>query len=248
MDTFLITNKGNRECNEDAAAIYNGENNWAVIVADGLGGHGKGEVASNIATNVMKELFTKATNEFEWSEFWKQYFPLCESRLVESQRETGQVSGIKTTVVAAGITPSEDGRKMVVHPAHVGDSRLYFFHRNKIRFQTLDHSVPQMLVFAGEIKPKEIRNHPDRNRLMKAMGQNTESVYYEEHDALIAVKGDALLLCSDGFWELITEKEMEKCLKKAKSAQEWAEAMEKIVVQSGQGRDMDNYTVITVRI
>lgn len=70
-----------------------------------------------------------------------------------------------------------DGNK--VQWGHVGDSRLYAFAKNKVKLRTLDHSVPQMLVFAREIKEKQIRNHPDRNRLLRVMGIEWEKPMYE---------------------------------------------------------------------
>ena len=129
---------------------------------------------------------------------------------------------------------------------HVGDSRLYYFKKKKLIQRTLDHSVPQMLVYAGEIKEKEIRNHPDRNRLLRVMGMEWTSNSYTLSDPVEKTGEQAFLLCSDGFWELIVEKEMQKCLKKAKTPEEWLELMKQIILKNGSNRDMDNFSAVAV--
>ncbi len=91
---------------------------------------------------------------------------------------------------------------------HVGDSRLYFFRQGRILEQTKDHSVPQMLLAAGEITADEIRNHPDRNRLLANLGDGKPNRFRVRKQIQIA-SGDAFLLCTEGFWEIVLEREME---------------------------------------
>ncbi len=137
-----------------------------------------------------------------------------------------------------------DGNK--VQWGHVGDSRLYAFAKNKVKLRTLDHSVPQMLVFAREIKEKQIRNHPDRNRLLRVMGIEWEKPMYELAEQTQLEKYQAFLLCSDGFWELIDEKQMCKLLKNSSTVEEWMQAMVEVIKQNGIGKNMDNYTAIAL--
>lgn len=129
---------------------------------------------------------------------------------------------------------------------HIGDSRLYQFKNKKYVLHTPDHSVPQMLVKAGEITEKEIRGHADRNRLLRVMGIEWEYPQYEIAAIQKAEKQMNFLLCSDGFWELIEEKEMVKALKKAKSSKEWLDIMEQKILKNGKGKQMDNYSAIAV--
>lgn len=234
---FCLSKRGDREINEDTVGIFENGAAACFIVADGLGGHGKGEMASQLAVEVCRKQF----EEMGYDEgFFQAYFETCEAVLEQRQKDEHAYYDIKTTVVM-GV--AENNR---LHCAHAGDSRLYCFRRRKIIHRTLDHSVPQMLVFSGEIREKEIRKHPDRNRLLKVMGQKAEEVYYERTGELALKDGDALLLCSDGFWELIEEKHMISTLKKAKSAQEWMAHMEEIVLKNGESREMDNYSAIAV--
>ena len=147
---------------------------------------------------------------------------------------------MKTTMTALVC----DGKQ--VQWGHIGDSRLYMFQDNKIATRTLDHSVPQMLVATGEIKEKDIRGHEDRNRLLKVMGTPWDKPKYELADPVPCKKEMAFLLSSDGFWELVEDRDMVSCLKKAATPKEWLEAMEQIVLKNGVGKKMDNYTAIGV--
>lgn len=232
-----FSNKGSRENNEDAVSIISCDQDICMIAADGLGGHGKGEIASATAIEVAEQCFGK---QGWYDHFFSCYFTECENKLEEKQKQERSYDGIKTTVVMACIS---DG---ILHCAHVGDSRLYFFRKKRLQYRTLDHSVPQMLVYAGEIREKQIRNHPDRNRLLKVMGQKSESVYFEEDKAWDIRNKDAVLVCTDGFWELIQEKYMCKTLKKAECAEEWLRLMQEIVIKNGSGKDMDNYSAAAI--
>lgn len=236
MEYAVITEKGNREVNEDSYRIENKDNATCFVLCDGLGGHGKGDVASKIVTDTFAECFKNEDKNFFDSAFKKS-----QEMLEKKQDELGDHSGMKTTAVAAIV----DCEK--VSFANVGDSRLYVFNRNKNRFRTTDHSVPQMLVFTKEIKEKEIRHHPDRNKLLSVLGNDTVP-NYDIYNPFPLKKCQALLLCSDGFWELITEKEMSKALKNYKTADAWLNEMKRIAEVNGSDIKMDNYTAIAVII
>lgn len=238
MKTYAyICNQGSRENNEDAVAIISYGEDVCIIAADGLGGHGKGEIASATVIEVAKQCFGKQG----WYDlFFSRYFTECENKLEKKQKQERSYDGIKTTVVIACV--SND----ILHGAHVGDSRLYLFRKNRLQYRTLDHSVPQMLVYAGEIREKQIRNHPDRSRLLKVMGQRAEKVYFEEDRTWNLKAGDAVLLCTDGFWELIQERHMCKMLRKAKTAEEWLRLMQEVILKNGTGKDMDNYSAAAI--
>ena len=99
---------------------------------------------------------------------------------------------------------------------------------------------------AGEIKDKQIRSHPDRNRLLRVMGVEWEKSKYELSEEGALNDGDAFLMCSDGFWEPITEKEMCRLLKKSNSVEDWLNAMQITVKTNGKETNMDNNTAIAV--
>ena len=131
---------------------------------------------------------------------------------------------------------------------HVGDSRIYQFRKGKLIKKTLDHSVPQMLVAQGEIKESQIRFHEDRNRLLRVVGMSEKAPKYDMTQEVRIDATTSFLLCSDGFWEYLEEKEMIRLLKNASNPQEWIEKMEEIVMKRGQDKNMDNYSAIAVFI
>ncbi|MBC9784326.1 serine/threonine-protein phosphatase [Heliobacterium chlorum] len=128
---------------------------------------------------------------------------------------------------------------------HIGDSRLYYFRDGKIVFITKDHSVSQAMADAGYISHEEIRFHEDRNRVLRSLGQK-ESIRPD----IVRIPGpyrpgDAFLLCTDGFWEHVWEREMEIDLSKAETPDAWLELME-IRIMERAPEDHDNYSAISV--
>ena len=233
----LISEPGDRSVNEDAVGIFTHGANTCFVVCDGLGGHGKGEVASGLVRDVFADQFSKTE---EAVNFLGQTFQAAQCILMDEQRVQNARHKMKTTAVAL-VTDATHA-----YIGHVGDSRLYTFAHNKVKWRTQDHSVPQMLALAGDIKDSEIRRHPDRNLLLHVMGIEWEEPPYELKEPIPLKKCQAFLLCSDGFWDWIDEKTMGALLKKARSAEEWLSAMVEVVRTNGKGNDMDNVSAIAV--
>jgi serine/threonine protein phosphatase PrpC len=238
MDWASITYPGTRQVNEDSVGVAEGQSMQCFIVADGLGGHGKGEVASQLAVAAFKKVFEEENLPPEAS--MHGAFDRAQQDILEEQNRAQCPMQMKTTVAALAVTDKE------ILWGHIGDTRLYQFRFHWVRKRTLDHSVPQMLVDAREIKEKEIRNHPDRNKLLRVLGVSGDTPRYVLSGIKKRRRNQAFLLCTDGFWELVLEKEMENCLKNAKSAQHWLDQMAQIVKQRGEGKAMDNYSAIAV--
>lgn len=241
MQYAIMSEAGSREENEDYADGIMQENTeeGCFVLCDGLGGHGQGEVASHL---IVGEILTRYKKSGCETEFLERAMMESHASLLQLQKEKHAQSEMKTTVVVLLVNETE------IRWCHVGDSRLYFFEKGKLKQRTLDHSVPQMLVTAGEIREKEIRHHPDRNRLLRVMGMEWDSPKYTLSEPVARGTKQAFLLCSDGFWELIEEKQMEKCLRKARNPEEWLLSMEEIVLKNGESSDMDNFTAVAVMI
>ncbi|MCI9102065.1 MAG: serine/threonine-protein phosphatase [Lachnospiraceae bacterium] len=233
----LLSNAGGRENNEDSVGMYQNEQEYCFVLADGLGGHGKGEVASRLAVETCVNVFAR---EGAGEEVLSQSFDQAQQAILKGQKEDYHAQDMKTTLVLLHV--GEEG----IWWGHIGDSRLYYFKNKKLAERTLDHSVPQMLVAAGQIKEKQIRNHPDRNRLLRVLGIDWDAPKYQIGEMTAREGSQAFLLCSDGFWELIDEKKMQHCLKKAKTPGQWLTLMEEIVNKNGQGKNMDNYSAVAV--
>ncbi len=228
---------GTRDNNEDRAGVFEKNGDYCFTLADGLGGHGRGEVASQSVLDTAGRIFT----EQGWSQdILDRIFTEAQNNLMDLQKELHAVDEMKTTMVSAVV---HDG---VLRFGHVGDSRLYLFRNRKIFVRTYDHSVPQMLVYAGEISEAKIRNHPDRNRLMRVMGTDWEKPMYELSGETELRTGDSLLLCTDGFWEPLEERKMISAHFFTKTPAEWMDKMRVLIDKKMKGQDMDNCTAIAV--
>ena len=236
----FVTDAGGREVNEDSIGSFKNGNTECFVVCDGLGGHGMGDMASSL----VRDYFGRSIeNIISPKKFLSMVFEEAQTELLETQRIIHAGHKMKTTAVAL----LTDGKKAYI--GHIGDSRLYVFYKNKILKRTLDHSLPQMLVNTKEIKEEEIRNHPERNIVLRVMGTKWDDNHkYELMKPVPLKKCQAFLLCTDGFWELINETEMCDCLKDADSASDWLIRMNKIVRKNGlpKGEEMDNYSAIAV--
>ncbi|MCM1056118.1 MAG: protein phosphatase 2C domain-containing protein [Firmicutes bacterium] len=236
--TYAIsTFPGDREQNEDFAIAGCNGGRYCFAVADGLGGHGRGEVASGLVCETALQCF----QEQELCSV-ETMFEKAQERLLQRQREENAVDAMKTTLNMLVV----DERSIC--GGHIGDTRTYYFRRNKLISRTKDHSVPQMMVSMGEIKDRDIRRHVDRNRLLRVMGTEWDKPQYVLSKEIRPEHKQAFLLCTDGFWEYIEDKEMEKCLKKATDVQNWLDTMNAIVCENGRSSDMDNYTALAVWI
>ena len=233
ISAYAFSSQGCRENNEDAFGYSNADLVW--VVADGLGGHVGGEAASQAAVSYVMQS-AKNSGRLSGNEIVSVIIGANE-RLAADQQANPMLYGMRTTIAAAF---ASDNKMRYIH---VGDSRFYYFRNKKLYTQTQDHSVSQMAVQMGEINADQIRFHEDRNKLLKVLG-SFDKLRIRSIDGEIAMEnGDAFLLCTDGFWELILENEMETDLLDAASPQEWLEAMVARVTQR-LAENSDNFTAI----
>lgn len=219
---------GNRENNEDSFCAVEIPEGSLFVVADGLGGYGQGEIASDIAVETVRQYCL--TNEA--ADLRK---PIEDANLKILSEQRLRENKMKTTIAVAVVGNT------TTSIAHVGDSRIYAFKNGEIVYQSVDHSVSQLAVFNGDITVAEIRNHEDRNILVRALG-NSESIKVDI--SLIDNNDyDALLLCSDGFWECIWEDDMCEQLNSSNNPKDWLNKMKELLIQR---KPTDNNTAITV--
>ena len=211
FDISYFSSNGGRCENEDSLCIKEYYNGLLAIVADGLGGCQNGKEASLTAVNVIS-----STAENHWNEP-----DILMRSITAANSELRQLDDQLTTVAALNINGSS------VCAAHIGDSRIYQFRGQEIIYQSMDHSVSQMAVLSGEITPDQIRGHIDRNKLIRALGMSDQVAPYIKELSLYS--GDSFLICSDGFWELITEEEMVSALSVAQTANDWLGEMRKAI-------------------
>lgn len=231
----FISEKAGREVNEDRVGVKSADGRVCLVVCDGLGGHGMGDRASEI---VVRSFCDISEDNIPVNEFHRMAFALAAENMFKAAAEDSSLAGMKTTAVAFYAAGKE------CCWSHIGDSRLYAFRNNEIAAVTKDHSVPQMLVDSGAITPDEIRSHPDRNKILRAVGTNGIMPDFEVSFTADMSNYDAFLLCTDGFWSHIDEKKMCRLLKNSSDADSWLRHMAKIVKRNGEGKKADNYSAI----
>lgn len=240
FETYTVTDKGGRTKNEDSINFYYQPGSCGCwVVADGLGGHAAGEVASAIAVEAIVEKF-RYSPLLEVNHI-RDCFGYALDRILNRQEDEPALKSMRTTAVGL----FTDCKSLTW--AHTGDSRLYFFRNGALVFQTKDHSVSQACVSAGEITSDQIRFHEDRGRLLKVLGTDTHLKVDIREARVVPERGDAFLLCTDGFWEYVLENEMEKDLRDALSPKTWIDRMIQRLLNR-VGKENDNYSAVAVFI
>ena len=234
IETASCSYQGGRTYNEDCVRCLTGDGVCAVVVADGLGGHGGGQIASAIAADTILRLFEK--DPMTEPESIHCLFEQANMEVVKAQTPAQKM---KSTGVALFINDS------ALTWGHAGDSRLYHFKDGILVAQTLDHSVSQMAVYSGEITAEQIRCHADRSKVLRAFG-NDEGFKAEISPRQTLQAGfHAFLLCTDGFWEFVREHEMEIELAKSETPHDWIGAMIQRIARRVP-KDHDNFSAVAV--
>ncbi len=236
--TASISQKGGRDTNEDYCEFIVHKGYYCWVVADGLGGHTAGEVASKTAVKGLIEAFKNDPSIMP--EAISGYVEGANRCLLAAIQDNPHYTAMMTTIVFA----ISDGE--LATWGHVGDSRLYVFREGRVLHQTKDHSFVQAMVDRGEITPSEARVHKYRNWLLSALGGREDYKFTIFKDKVIRLlSGDALLLCTDGLWEHLTEVEMLSDLAKSKTPEQWLNYMVlRLKARALEGHD--NYTAIAV--
>lgn len=232
LQSASYTDVGGRGWNEDSVwSCHQSPNGICMVVADGLGGHGGGDLASGMVCQTVDAGWNGGGSPAVLTDLLQKAHQNI--RAMQTPR-----CSMKSTAVILSIT---DGRAVW---AHVGDSRLYHFHNGKLVFQTRDHSASQIAVMLGDITPDQIRFHEDRSRVLRALGQEG-SLNVEAREEQLAPGAHAFLLCSDGFWEYVLEPEMEAELCAAKDPEDWLRRM-RTLLSARTPADNDNNTAAAV--
>ena len=235
IDKYIFSSKGGYEINEDCAdcAVY--ENGAAFVLADGLGGHGNGDVASKFIVDYLTKALNGADETIDEAVLCRKIED-ANAALYELKIE--KALRMKSTVAALYL--NDHGAVW----ANVGDSRVYYIHNNHIESVTADHSVAYKKYLAGEISRAEIGSDEDQSSLLRSLG-NEECSKIDSYSAAPIDDKDAFFLCSDGFWENVADEEILFDYLKADSAQTWAEQL-LLKVKKRMPADNDNLSFICV--
>ncbi|MFM9226922.1 MAG: Stp1/IreP family PP2C-type Ser/Thr phosphatase [Actinomycetota bacterium] len=222
-----------RQQNEDSFVAEEG----LYVVADGMGGHNAGEVASALAVTAMRAAIKGGVTD---AMRLREVVQAANTAIYTASLDDSAQSGMGTTLTAAVVVPGEEPRFMV---ANVGDSRTYLFRDGVLSRVSIDHSYVQELVNEGLISEEEARVHPRRNIVTRALGID-RSVSVDVFTQVVRT-GDRLVLCSDGLVDEVSDADITAVLLQHRDPQLAAESLVMVANAAG-GRD--NTTVVVVDI
>jgi protein phosphatase len=242
------TNVGmKRNHNEDNFSIIEG--NGLYIVADGMGGHASGEVASKMAVDALREFFEATAEDPERTWPYKMDrskgyeenrlitgIKLANLRIYESAQRDARQRGMGTTIVT--LFAVEDG----VYVGHVGDSRVYRVRDGQIELLTEDHSLLNDYIKMKRLTPEEIANFPHKNVIVRALGMKDTVKVDTRFET--PKENDVYLLCSDGLSGPVTDEEI---LEITKANADLKTAASSLIARANENGGPDNITVVMAR-
>ena len=237
MKIAILSKRGGRPYNQDYADSAEAENCRCLAVADGLGAYSGSEIAGETAVKAALKWFKRAMKKDEdpfSGAAVNKLFKYAHNAIHKLKNDAPEFKHGCTTLSVV-IT---DGKRLIA--AHEGDTRIYFFKSGSVEFYSKDHSLARLAADRGEISYDEIRTHKDQNKLTRVLGSD----YFVQPDFKIyeqCEKGDAVIICTDGFWEYVYEHDMEAALAESDTADAILEAMEGTLAERAPEGN-DNYT------
>ena len=215
--------QGNEDCFLAESPLF--------AVADGMGGHRGGEVASHLALDTVEAMHLRGEGTLA------DQVREANRAVFARSSEDLKVAGMGTTLTAALV--EGDG----LHLAHVGDSRAYLLRAGSLRQLTDDHTLVNRMVKAGEITREEAAVHPHRNVVTRALGTEPEIPVDEQSVALL--EGDQILLCSDGLTGMVTEDQIQAIMESTDDAQQ---AADRLIRAANRAGGIDNITAVVLDV
>lgn len=241
MRAYALTNVGvRRNTNQDY--VYFSEDNVGnlpnlLIVADGMGGHKAGEVASELAVNAVLQSLKENQNTDKIT-LIEEAIAAANSRVLEMAVSDEKYKGMGTTIVVATLDEN------MLYVANVGDSRLYLIDDEGIRQITRDHSLVQEMVSIGELDKESARTHSRKNVITRAVGveKNLMADFFE-----VEVKeGTRILLCSDGLTNMVEDNDINSIVNDAEESLE--DVVHKLIDSANENGGLDNIAVVLAEV
>ena len=240
MKAIALTNVGNKRsmnqdfyyCSDEPVGILPN----LYIVADGMGGHNAGDFASRFSVERFVNLIRESKESTPISAI-EAALKTTNEELIAKAKTQREYEGMGTTFVMA--TLLSDGYLLI---ANIGDSRLYIVN-DRIQQITEDHSLVGEMVRNGELKKDEARFHPQKNVVLRAL--STRTVVSPDFYKIRVNRGDYILLCSDGLWEMVEEGEL---LKLVSEYEDVSDIAEKMVFMANENGGKDNITIILMKV
>ena len=235
-----------RKINQDAFSLDNDHQLW--VLADGMGGHAGGEIASQIAVESIPEYFISQLDgkssiphpNSTLETIIVQAIESANQRIREQANQNPDIKGMGTTIVVVAITHTSDQSHAVI--AHAGDSRVYVLRNNNLSLWTKDHTLMEERLALNLITPEQIRTHPLRHVLTKGLGINSQALPTVQTYSLNPT--DLLMLCSDGLTKMLTDSEIQTIMIRESSNPE--KMKHTLVTTANRLGGEDNTTVVVI--
>lgn len=242
MDNFLIakaTDVGvTRQVNEDSMTVFDSPNGQVLAVCDGMGGQAAGDVASQLAVNIIENILTDNTFESP-EEAIRRSVLAANQGVLNRTLQNPELEGMGSTCVMLII---KNGR---VHCGWVGDSRIYYIANHTIRQISHDQSYVQQLLDSGQISPEEAANHPQKNEIVNCIGLQGMTAPETVAVPIVPEPGSVFLLCSDGLSGMVNERQIERVVSNDKMSLQ--QKADKLVALANEAGGLDNITVELVQ-
>jgi serine/threonine protein phosphatase PrpC len=239
FSVYQESRKGGRQVNQDRMGYLYTRKSLLMMVADGMGGHARGEVAAEATLQTLATIFQRDAKPMlaDPAAFLEQSIQAAHRDLHRYRAENRLPEAPRTTVVACVV---QEG---IATWAHVGDSRLYLVRGGRILHRTLDHSRVHHLVASGLIRPEDVKSHPERNRIHNCVGAFV-APRVEIARKVALHPGDTVLLCSDGLWGALSDQDIVEAFGRLTVMRAVPELMGKALGDSGP--EPDNCTAIAM--
>jgi len=233
-----------RENNEDSFGYWESDDDGVfarlgrlAIVADGMGGHEGGQIASHIAVESIQQSYSNAADS-DPQKVLVSALREAHHRIQQRAREDAELQGMGTTCTACAIVDRS------LYYVHVGDSRLYLLRKDMLRLLSRDHTLVARLLETGMIREQDAENHPQKHVLTAALGVADEIEPDVPAEPVSLEKSDVLLICTDGLWGQMAEEELKHIL----SSQTPANACQALVHLAKERGGPDNVTLQIARL
>lgn len=240
MQTFSLTDKGRTRntnqdyvfCEENAVGSFPN----LFIVADGMGGHNAGDTASRMCVEEVVSQIEQSTKVTPIGTF-EQAVAAANEKVFQASLSDKALNGMGTTIVATVVFGD------TAYIVNVGDSRLYVY-KDTFRQVTIDHSLVEEMVQSGKLNKEDMRTHPNKNIITRALGTNSDvkaDCFEIEVD-----EGDVLLLCSDGLSNMLEDEKIERIIRS--NREDMSEAGRQLVQEANEAGGKDNISVVLIQV
>ncbi len=206
QDISVLCEIGGREYNQDCVMVSQKNGKFCIAVADGLGSYNGSEIASRIAVQYLIDWFNEncESQDLFVKSSVSSALMRAHNKIIERKESDVTISGSCTTIA---FVVSDNNTSVM---AHIGDTRIYEIKNGKIMYRSKDHSLAQIAVERGEITADQISTHRDQNKLLRVLGSDYFVDADISTDFFPLSFGDGFVVCTDGMWEYVTDKEFEK--------------------------------------